>query len=149
MTTNPPLIRDHTTGVLAALELALPGVVGDGEQAAGVGWVGAPGAGDYIGHVVCYYVFGSYDGPVADPEADGELTYQVSVFGSNRQTAERLMDLATLALVLPGKVTVAGRYVSRVRLSDDAGGARIDDPNASARLWTATPRYTVYSSPAL
>lgn len=147
MTTNPPLLRDHTTGVLAALAaLAFP--IGDGEKPDAAGWQGTPGTSVFVGYAVLYYVFGSYDGPVADPEADGELTYQVSTFGSNREQAERLADLVTLTLVTPGNVTVAGRYISRVRLSDDAGGTRIDDPNAKVRLWTATPRYTLSTSPA-
>lgn len=127
-----PVVRTHTDGVIARLE-ALGLTVGDAV---------APDASPP--YVVVYPIAGGgTSGTLAAPDDDAELIFQVTCVGVSREQAEWLADKA---LSLLTSVTVTGRSVPRVSL--DSFGGVVRDDTATPTLWTAFPRFRLYSTPA-
>lgn len=128
------LIREHTKGVVAALEEA--GLeVGDGV---------APD-GELTKYAVVYHIPGGrISGTLDEPAEDAELIYQVTCVGTTTTQAEWVADQAIQALL--SGVTVPDRRIARVILQGGPGTRRDDD--AKPPMFYTTPRFTLKSTPA-
>jgi hypothetical protein len=127
-----PALRDHTAAIVARLA-ALGLAVGDGEAP----HVAPP-------YTVVYPITGgaSY-GTLGAPDDDAELVYQVTCVGTTRLQAEWLED-KTMGLL--AGFTVTGRSIARVDIENYGGVFR--DDSKSPPLYSAVPRFRVYSTPA-
>lgn len=96
-----------------------------------------------------YYVMypiggGQRDGSVADPDADVEFVYQITVTG---QTGEGVRDLVgKIEPALTG-LTIADRRVLRVRVAD-FGDARPDRDVGPPHPIYATPTVRLWTTPS-
>ena len=140
-------LRSHTDAVVAALDAVTGIEVGDGVAPAAGGWAGTPGESTFAGYVIVYPLGSTLDGPLAAPDADAELTWQLTCVGATRQQCEWVVDAALGALV-GAALTVTGRAtVDRIRLVDGTGGTRRDD-TTQPPVFIATPHVTVTTTPA-
>jgi hypothetical protein len=130
---STPVVREHTDGVIAALETE--GLtVGD---AVAPEDVGPP-------YVVVYPIAGgSLSGSLANPDEDGALVFQVTCVGASREQAEWLADKA---MALLDGFSVTGRSIARVSL-DLHGGIQRDDAQTPP-VFYALPRFRVMTTPA-
>lgn len=130
-----PAIRKHTDALVQALKDSGGITVADGDA----GDLEAP-------YVVVYRIPGgdSY-GTLADLNEDAELIYQVTCVGLNRAQAEWLVDKVTDVVLLTG-FTVTGRTIAQVTVEDYAGV--IVDREVDPHLFTATPRYRIFTTPS-
>lgn len=144
---NLPSLREHTSGVLAALDDELPGRFGDAEAPTGAGWQGGPpGVSDFFGYGIVYALDVSLDGPIDESSNDdGDFYVQVTAVGATRAQAELVADIAKGRL-LSKAITIAGRAVNTVHLTDNAGGTRRDD-TVQPGLFIATPRFRINTTP--
>lgn len=120
----------HTDAVVALIE-ATAGVnaaqlkVGRGEQPAGSGWQGEPGASQFLPHVVLFPTPGTTDGPVAEPTEYLDYTVQATVTAATQAGVEAATDLVKTALVnaeldIPGRASYPGQLlVDRPATRDD------------------------------
>lgn len=123
--------REHTDGVIAALEAANL-TVGDGEAPSG-----SPP------YAVVYPIPGGRAfGSLSEPHEDAELVYQVTCVGLTREQAEWVADKS---MALLDGVTVEDRVIAFVEL-DSMGGAR-RDTTVTPAVWQATPRFRLKSTP--
>ena len=128
---DPRLATDGVRAKLATFGLN----VGDGQAPAG-----APP------YVVVYPIPGGYTtGTLADLDGDAALDFQVSCVGTTREQAQWLQN-KTYGLLGVGTVTIAGRVVNRVSLTDPGGVFR--DDTKSPPFYTAVPRFRVLSTPS-
>lgn len=132
---NPPIQRDHIDAVVAALETEFGGLnieVGDAI---------APRSNPP--YVVVYPINGGYSsGTLADHTEDQQIVVQVSCIGLSRQQTQWLADHAN---VLLDGLEVAERYIPLVTLDMPSGVYRDDDQTPP--IFTATPRYRIFSTP--
>lgn len=127
-----PLVRKHTSAVIATLE-ALGLKVGDAKAPAG----GPP-------YVVVYPIPGGRAaGTLGEPESDAELIYQVTCVATTRYQAEWLVDEAMG--LLDGLIEVNDRSIPHVALESHSGVFRDDDQTAP--IFTAAPRFRVFTTP--
>lgn len=127
-----PAIRKHNDAVIAAL-VAAGLTIGDGE---------APEADPPYG-VVYQVPSAGLEGTLADPNADGELVYQVTCVGTTREQAQWVVDKA---MALLDGFNVANRSIARVSVDSLPGVLR--DDKLDPPLFYATPRFRVFSTPA-
>lgn len=133
---NDVLVREHTDGVIAALEAAEL-AVGDAEGELEGEDLQAP-------YCVVYSIpGGSRGGSLENPHEDAELVYQVTCVGETRRQAEWVADKAN---VLLAGFPVTGRSIAFVEISSNPGVRR--DDTVSPPLFYATPRYRIKSTPA-
>ena len=126
-----PIVRDHTNGIISALEAEL--VVGDAV---------APDV-DPPYAVVYPVPGGSTSGTLADPDDDAVFVYQVTCVGKSREQAEWIAD-KVLQLLQAG-VTGPGRRVLRVS-PDMHGGIQRDD-QVTPPVFASFPRFRIISTP--
>lgn len=124
-------IREHTDGVIAALE-GVGLTVGDGTAAG----LTAPYA------VVYNITGGDMSGTLENPYEDAELIYQVTCVGKTREQAEWVVDKA---MVLVDGFEVEGRHIALVR--PDGGPGTRPDYDVTPPLFFSTPRFTIYTTP--
>ena len=136
-------LRTHTEAVLAALNTDI--LTGDGVAPSGGGWVDAPGRSEFTPYVVLHPTSGTFDGTLGAPDDDADLAWQLTCVGETRKQAEWAADIA-LAAIIGQPLTVAGRSVLRVRLTD-TGVTRRDDTDQPP-VWIATPRVAAYTTPS-
>lgn len=138
------LLDDHDAAVVAAV--AAQNVTTDlAAKPAGTGWQGQAGDSDFVAYAIVYPLpGGTRDGSIGDPDRDIILNYQVTCVGDSPEAARSVASDADLG-VRTG-VTVEGRRVLRVVPVDD-GGVQPDDDTQGPRLFYATPRFTVWTSP--
>lgn len=127
---NVPLIREHTNGVIEALE-ALGLTVGDGTAAG----LTAP-------YAVVYALNPEFFGSLENPFEDGDLVYQVTCVGKTREQAEWVVDKA---MALLDGFTVTGRSIAYV--SVDGGPGTRPDYDVTPALFYSTPRFTIKTTP--
>lgn len=127
-----PVVREHTDAVIARLQ-ALGLSVGDAQAPVGV----PP-------YVVVYPITGgSSSGVLGAPDDDAELVVQVTCVGVSRKQAQWLEDKAMGLLT---GFSVAGRSIARVDVENYGGTFR--DDTKSPPLYSAVPRFRLYSTPA-
>lgn len=98
-------------------------------------------------YVVPYAIAGGgTSGTLGAPDDDAELVYQVTCVGTTREQAEWLENKVLTGLLGQGTITVTGRSTPRVD-SDGFGGIFRDDTK-SPPLFSAAPRFRVYSTPS-
>lgn len=134
--------RTHTDAVVSALE-ATGLIVGDGgNPTVPFGWSGTPGQSQFSPYVLVYPLGQSFDGALGCPDEDSDLRWQVTCVGAAREQAEWVQHEVQEALI--GSVlTVAGRFVPRVR-PDGGAGVRRDD-STQPPLFISTPRFAAQS----
>lgn len=123
---------EHTDALLAALA-ATGRPVGD-----------ATGEGLTAPYIVLYPLSGMRGGPIADPDADAELVYQMTCVGLDRLGTQWLAD--EVAEVVQAGFPIPGRVLLRAELDSDGGVRRDDD--VSPPVFFATPRWRLYTTPA-
>lgn len=132
--------------VIAAVE-ATDVLVGDGEQPAGSGWQGAPGASEFVPYVSVHPVpGGGLDGPLGAPHTDADVVVQLTCVGASRAQCELVADRARTATVGTHPV-FDGAAVTLISI-DTLAGARRDDTVEPA-VWISTDRIRVHVTPDL
>lgn len=126
----------HALAVIAALEA-------DGLT---VGDHIAPGDSDPPYHVLYMLPGGELDGPMTAPEADADFRFQITTVGRLPDEARWHADRAAAALESE-PVTVAGRFVCRIRPIEASNGVRRDD-DVTPPLFYVVARYGARSFPA-
>lgn len=129
----PPLVREHTDGVIAALE-SVGLVVGDA--------VAPSGDPPYV--VVYSISAAGWTGTLGALHDDGSLVFQVTCVGRSRDQAEWLADKVILTVL--GGITVTSRSIPNIALDLSGGVAR--DDGQTPPLWTAAPRFRIATTPA-
>ncbi|MGH3375985.1 MAG: hypothetical protein ACRDP6_14700 [Actinoallomurus sp.] len=115
--------RPHTDAVFAALE-TIGLLVGRGEEPAGAGWQGEPGASDFVPYAVLYPTPGVPDGDLADPNEYIDYSCQATCVAASQEGAEAVADIVkTLVGTRP---TVVGRQSYPVYLILDRPASRDD-----------------------
>lgn len=148
-------LRTHSDAVLAKLVAAFAAtptiIVCDGEVPDTVGWPAppsVPGQSIFVPYVVLYPLGAEFDGPIGDNAYDdADFRYQVTCVGESRQQAEGLTDV-TIAALVGATLTVTGRAVTHITLSDDAASMVRADTTVKPLVFMSTPRFSVYSCPA-
>lgn len=135
--------RTHADAVIAALTAA--GLtVGDAADPTGpFGWQGVPGQSDFAAYVIVYPLTQSFDGGLGCSDDDSDLAWQVTCVAETRERCQWLENKVNTALV-GQPLTVAGRFVPRVR-RDGGAGVRRDD-TTQPPLFISTPRYAAVST---
>lgn len=138
------LLDEHDAAVVAAV--AGQNVATDlARKPAAGGWQGTPGESDFVAYAIVYPLpGGTRDGDLADPFAEVTLNYQAQCIADTAEAARSVagdVDAAMRALTVPD------RKVLRVTPVDD-GGVQPDDETQGPRLFYATPRYSVWTTPA-
>lgn len=134
---SPPLFRDHTAAVVAALDAVAGLVVGRGEMP-------TLAAGADKKYCVVYSIPGGrLSGSLEDAEEDGELVYQVTCVGETNDQAEWVVD--KVMALLDGIGPVQGRVIPRVALESMPGVFR--DESIDPPLFVATPRFRIFTTP--
>jgi hypothetical protein len=127
---DPRLVTDGVRTKLTSLSLA----VGDAQAP-----TGAPP------YVVVYPIAGGRtSGPLAAPNDDAEMVFQVTCVGVSREQAEWLENKVQTGLLGIGTITVTGRSTPRIAL--DSFGGILRDDTTSQPLFMAVPRFRVYST---
>lgn len=138
-------LRTHSNAIKTKLA-ATTVLVGDAIKPAAGGFVGLPGESLFTPYMVLYPLAPSFGGTIAAASDDAEIEYQVTCVGETREQAEWVADQAIAALV-EQTVTITGRSVMRLRLTDAGGGVRRDDDVLPSVFYT-TPRFALYTTPA-
>lgn len=86
---------------------------------------------------------GGRDGSLSDPYADGVLPYQFTVVGGRPDLVQNVVGQLEAALAA---VDVPGREVLAV-VPAGFGGVR-EDTDVTPRVFFATPRYEIHTTPA-
>lgn len=138
-------LREHTNAVLATLQ-ATNVLVGDAVKPSGAGWTNNNPAGVFTPYMVLHRLLGTFDGPIAAPDVDAELEYQVTCVGATRDQAEWVADKAITALVGQTVAAASRSLLQRIYLTD-AGMSRRDD-TVQPPVFYATPRFLIYTTPS-
>lgn len=145
MTVTVVLLDAHTEAIkttLAANSASIP--VGRGEAPAGGGWAGVEGKSAFTAYFVLHPINASFDGPVADSQADLEGVWQVTAVGANQQQCEQAADVARTTL-RRNVISITGRTVSLVQC--EPNGAR-PDHTIKPVVWISTDRYRITTTPS-
>jgi hypothetical protein len=137
--------REHNDAFIALLEAAGL-VVGDATKPKGAhGWQGIPGQSPpFIPYVIVHPLGQTFDGSLGCPDTDSDVAWQVTVVGSTREQTDSLKARVDAA-VIGQSLTVAGRFVPRIRPEPSADQTRRDDTVQPASF-IATPRYAAMST---
>lgn len=132
----------HALAVVAALEAA--GLaVGDGVAPR----VGAGSSDPFVAPCVVVYMIpgGMIDGPLGDPDADGDGRFQLTSVGRLASEARWYADKALAAVSAPGAVVVPGRSIQRVRPMGTWGGVERDDSVPIPPLFYVTAVFGLFT----
>lgn len=136
-----PLVREHTDGLIAALE-ALSLEVGDGQAPEGHG---RQPDGTFLPYVTAYSIpGGDRSGTLDAPDEDATLIFQLTCVGESRKQAEWIADIA-LGLLGTYTFEVEGRKIPRVYLVTNPRVRR--DDSITPPVFIATPRIGIMSTP--
>lgn len=138
--TTVPVVREHIDAIVVCLanqQLQ----VGLGAQPRDTD--GVPLDAPYI--AVHLLDGGSHSGPVADPEADVEIAYQLTCVGRTADEAVWLRDLA-VAAVRTTPIVVPDRTVLWSRSDGGPGGTRRDTVDQQT-VHYCTPRFRLATTP--
>ena len=135
-----PLRSTHTNGLVAYLDTLA--ACEKGAKPPRGGWAGAPGISEFVRYLIVHSITGGeLDGPLGDPHADAEMTWQVNSYGPDQDAAEELADTVRAGLLahpLPA-ITIANRSVVWIESEGAPGAAQPDTDRESRTLNTAQP----------
>lgn len=115
--------RPHTDAVVAALT-ATGLLVGRGEEPAGAGWQGEPGASVFEPYAVLYPSPGMPDGDLADPNEYIDYSCQATCVAATQEGAEAVADI--VKTLVGQRLAVTGRQSYFVELKLDRPASRDD-----------------------
>lgn len=144
-----PTERPLALAVVSTLTTALgSGRAGYGDRPAGAGWqTDTPNINStFTGYAVVWPGLSLLEGgTLADPNADAVQTIQVSYIGKTAEQADALRDRGRTAVLARGAITVTGRTVGLVELSDSQIVRRDDD--VTPPLYLSVDRYDIHTTP--
>ena len=123
MGTRPDL-RAHANAVITALETSTK-PIGDHEAPDAGGWQGEENKSDFEPYAVLLQHGAEFHGPIGDPYADADITYEVVSVGLTEEQAS-WMEKTADALMSPSTITVPGRTVMQVK-PESRGTVQRDD----------------------
>lgn len=144
-----PTERPIALATIAAINTALgANRVGYGERPIGAGWqADSPTINTtFTGYAVVWSGMTLLEGgTMADPNADAVQTVQVTYVGKTAEQADALRDRGRAAVLTRGNITINGRTVGLVELSDAMAVRRDDDVHPP--LYMSVDRYDIHTTP--
>ena len=143
MPTRPDL-NDHLNGVIANLVSQTGKPVGNHVAPDDGGWTSSVGDSGFVSYVVAYQHGAEFSGPLDDPEADVEVTYELVSLGKDEKQAQ-WMEQKSAEAMTKDNITVTGRRVTACR-SVTRGTIQRDD--SKPPLFYARSMFVVTTSPS-
>jgi len=144
-----PTERPIAVAVVASLNAALgTNRAGYGDRPTAGGWQGdTPNINSaFNGYAVVWPGQTLLEGgTVSDPNADAVQTIQVSYVGKTAEQADSIRDRGRAAVLAVGAISVTGRTVGLIELSDSINVRRDDD--VTPPLYLSVDRYAIHTTP--